>query len=103
VNVIKVSKLPIQLPELKEMQTFPDLIYDIPFISVAGYPEVTNYTGDFKDLLDYIFIESDSFGIIRCTPFPTEDTLTKHIALPSKQFPSDHIALCVDLKLLKIL
>jgi 2',5'-phosphodiesterase len=67
------------------------------FISSCGTPKYTNYTHGFKDCLDYIFIEEEVFEVDQVIPFPSEEELSQHIALPNIAFPSDHVALVVDL------
>ena len=69
-----------------------------PLISSAGYPPFTNYTGGFKDLLDFIYIEPSRFQVAEVASFPAEDVLRKDTALPSAVFPSDHLAVVVDLR-----
>jgi mRNA deadenylase 3'-5' endonuclease subunit Ccr4 len=76
----------------------PTLSHDLNIVSAAGFPTHTNYTRDFKDLLDYIYIEPAHFEILRVAPFPSEEVLSKHTALPSCAFPSDHLAVIVDLE-----
>jgi hypothetical protein len=78
----------------------PNLSHHYKFFTAAGYPRFTNYTRDFKDLLDYIFVD-DNVEIKRVFPFPDEVLLSSEVALPSKSFPSDHISVVVDLKFKK--
>jgi len=68
------------------------------FVSAAGTPKFTNYTQGFKDCLDYIFIERESFDVEQVIPLPSEEELSLHIALPNIVFPSDHVSVVVDLK-----
>jgi len=68
------------------------------FISAAKTPQFTNYTQGFKDCLDYIFIEEEMLEVEQVVPFPSEEELSQHIALPNIVFPSDHVAVVVDLK-----
>lgn len=75
----------------------PSLSHQFKFSSAAGFPEYTNYTRDFKDVLDYIFVD-ENIDIKRVCPFPSEDILSSKVALPSTLFPSDHISVVVDLK-----
>ena len=76
----------------------PNLTHDLNLISAAGFPLYSNYTKHFKDILDYIYIENDKCEILRVAPFPSEAVLSERTALPSKVFPSDHIAVAVDIK-----
>ena len=93
------------------------------FFSAAGTPKYTNYTEGFKDCLDYIFLEEGSatveqvlqYSILyqqfsyflpnfldlrisrtQVVPFPTEEELELHTAIPSIVMPSDHMAVVVD-------
>ena len=66
--------------------------------SACGEPEFTNYTLGFKDCLDYIFYEKDKLQVDKVVPFPSEEELKMYDAIPSKLFPSDHIASICDLK-----
>ena len=69
------------------------------FLSAAGTPAFTNYTREFKDCLDYIFIEQGRLEVVQVVPFPTVEELSLHEAIPSIVFPSDHVAVIVDLQL----
>merc|ERR1711953_1236633 len=58
--------------------------------AVTPTPEYSNLVAPFRGLLDYIFYE----GVERsssCSAF-THESITDHIGLPSKVFPSDHLA-----------
>lgn len=81
--------------------SLPCLTHDLHLYSAAGIPEYTNYTKAFKDTLDYIFVEEDHFVVKRIAPFPDNATLMKNTALPSRVFPSDHLAVAVDLQFVK--
>ena len=69
--------------------------------SASGYPQFTNFTEGFKDVLDYIFIPAEGpyahLKTIRIAPMPSELRLSQDCAIPSSTFPSDHLALAVDL------
>ncbi len=72
--------------------------------SASGYPQFTNYTPFFKDILDYIFITCEDSGIgchplrvLRTAPFPNERQLGARVGLPNLAHPSDHVALALDL------
>jgi len=67
-------------------------------VSASGYPQFTNFTGGFKDLLDYVFMSADSgLDVLRTAPLPSEEALGARTALPSAVYPSDHVALALDL------
>ena len=51
--------------------------------SAAGYPQYTNFTSGFRDLLDYVFVETAA-RVARVAPFPGEQELREHTALPSR-------------------
>jgi len=68
------------------------------FVSACGTPKFTNYTQGFKDCLDYIFIEDNMLEVEQVVPFPSEEELSQHIALPNIVFPSDHVSIIADLK-----
>ena len=68
------------------------------FMSAAGTPQFTNYTMGFKDCLDYIWVDKTKLSVSQVVPFPSEEELSLHTALPNIVFPSDHIPLIVDLK-----
>ncbi|XP_018335534.1 2',5'-phosphodiesterase 12-like [Agrilus planipennis] len=65
--------------------------------SAYGTPKFTNYVGDFQGCLDYIFYDKCRMNKIQVVPLPAEDILKENVALPSQVFPSDHLALVVDL------
>lgn len=67
-------------------------------------PSFTNYTGHYVGTLDYIWYSADTL-----VPVAVLDTYSKEEmasclghdhALPSPQFPSDHLSLCCDFQLL---
>ncbi|XP_070569678.1 2',5'-phosphodiesterase 12-like [Ptychodera flava] len=72
------------------------LQHNFEFRSACGIPDYTNYVAGFKAAIDYIFIDRN-FDVLQVIPMPTDDELSLHTALPSVVFPSDHIALVVDL------
>lgn len=68
--------------------------------SACGIPAFTNYTIGFKECIDYIFYRSDKLKVTKVVDLPDEDQLSTHLAIPSVVFPSDHIALVTELKIL---
>ena len=66
--------------------------------SACGTPKYTNYTTGFADCLDYIFYDRETFDVSQVIPFPSEQELKLHTAIPNVVFPSDHIAIIADLK-----
>ena len=79
-----------------DLISLPNLSHKLNLFSAAGYPLYSNYTDGYKQLLDYIFIQCDFFTVSNVAPFPSEDILSEHVALPSVSFPSDHLAVVVD-------
>ncbi|CAD1476443.1 unnamed protein product, partial [Heterotrigona itama] len=75
--------------------------HDTNLSSACGTPEYTNYTGTFSGCLDYIFYQTDYLTVEQVIPMPSKEELSAYTGLPSVVSPSDHIALCVDLKWLK--
>ncbi len=71
-------------------------------ISASGYPECTNYTTTFKNTLDYVFVENGHFEVLGVGDMPDMNELSTHEndTLPSPHYPSDHLSILVDLKLL---
>ena len=66
--------------------------------SACGTPSYTNYTSGFQATLDYIFIDNDLLEVAKVVPLPTDEEVKANIAIPSRVFPSDHLALVCDLK-----
>ena len=62
-------------------------------------PLVTNCDGAHSDgkirplCVDYIWYSVDSLDVLSVLDTPSVDILTKHVALPSELFPSDHVPL----------
>jgi len=77
-----------------------ELNHEPIFKSAAGTPKYTNYTLGFKECIDYCWIEKSKLAVTQVVPFPSEEELSQFDALPNIVFPSDHIAVVVDLKFL---
>ena len=58
----------------------------------------TNFILSFKAVLDYIFVDRTQLSVERVVPLPSHEEVTENVALPSIEFPSDHLALVCDLK-----
>jgi len=78
---------------------FPDL--------VPGYsdcPEFTNFSVDFLETLDYIFVSvpspTDAFGLlpVRAAQLPNSSEMKPFVAMPNEYMPSDHVSLLCDLE-----
>ena len=64
-------------------------------------PWVTNFTLNFKGVLDYIWYSAQNLRPLSAALIPDEGQLTKHgQALPSTEYSSDHIMLISDLQVI---
>lgn len=90
----------VQTSELPGSSNFVgmDLRHDFHFHNATGTEDLTNYTADFKAVLDYILIDSDKLAVDRVIALPSVEEMSEFVALPSVHFPSDHLALVADLK-----
>lgn len=70
--------------------------------SVCGEePQQTNYTLNFKGVLDYICYSRQTLRPLSVSPVPDESVLTRHgDALPSTEYSSDHIMLISDMQIM---
>lgn len=85
--------------ELAISPLVPELRHPFCLTSSAGYPTYTNFHRGFKDILDYIYVERDVVDVVGVAPFPSVDVLEERVALPSVVFPSDHMAVLVDIQI----
>jgi CCR4-NOT transcription complex subunit 6 len=65
--------------------------------SCIGEPAYTNYTKQFKGVLDYIFFTKNNLVCTAVVDVDDEKLLKEHTALPSPHYPSDHISLVATL------
>jgi CCR4-NOT transcription complex subunit 6 len=64
-------------------------------------PITTNYTANFKGVLDYVWYSVQNLRPLSAAPIPDESALTRHgEALPSTEFSSDHIMLISDMQIM---
>jgi len=68
----------------------------LPLIDPNPHIEVTNFTGGFKECLDYTLVDTNAFVVAHQIDPPALELLEAEVALPSKMFPSDHIPVVVD-------
>jgi 2',5'-phosphodiesterase len=70
-------------------------------------PEFTHYIERFHGTLDHILVSaissgdgnaSSGFRSVRCGAMPSEEQVTRNVAMPSENFPSDHVCLVCDLE-----
>mmetsp|Transcript_27630 Transcript_27630/g.41817 ORF Transcript_27630/g.41817 Transcript_27630/m.41817 type:complete len:627 (+) Transcript_27630:294-2174(+) len=68
---------------------------------VGEEPKNTNYTTNFKGVLDYIWYSAQNLRPLSAAPIPDESLLTRHgEALPSTEYSSDHIMLISDMQIM---
>ena len=81
-----------------EFDDFPgiELHHTFNFINATGIPQYTNYTSGFSGTLDYIFVDRNKVKVERVVPLPIHQEVTKYVALPSVEHPSDHLAIICD-------
>lgn len=60
----------------------------------------TNYTRDFKEVIDYIMVSHGRAEVLQAVPIPPEEELCSNCALPNEKYASDHLALIADIKFL---
>ena len=66
--------------------------------SGCGEPPWTNFVGGFAATLDYVLFDARRLEATQAMPPPPLDAVAKHTALPSAEFPSDHLPQCCDLR-----
>ena len=60
----------------------------VPTHCVAGY----------ANALDWICFSRETLRVVGVAPLPPIDELRRHVAIPSAEFPSDHVSLVADLE-----
>jgi len=65
--------------------------------AAIGEPKYTNYTGHFVGTLDYIFYSKTHLVACSCLDVDSEELVSRHTALPSPLYSSDHICLVTEL------
>ena len=79
-----------------------DFDYKLPLeLSTYSNYAYTNYMVSFHAVIEHIFFETKKFKFQRCIPMPTDAEVTEFTALPSCKIPSDHLALVMDLEMIK--
>uniref|UniRef100_A0A7S0CTS6 Endonuclease/exonuclease/phosphatase domain-containing protein n=2 Tax=Amorphochlora amoebiformis TaxID=1561963 RepID=A0A7S0CTS6_9EUKA len=64
--------------------------------AAIGEPKYTNYTGHYIGTLDYIWYSNGTLRPVAILEIDDEKHLKKQTALPSPQYPSDHIFLLAE-------
>lgn len=98
VNVATNDDIPNVLPDA--MSITHSFQLGSAYQTVLGdEPWVTNYTQNFKGVLDYIWYSAPNLRPLAVAPVPDEKELTKTgEALPSTEYSSDHIMLIADMQ-----
>jgi mRNA deadenylase 3'-5' endonuclease subunit Ccr4 len=90
------SRHQVNFPELR----LPDSVPVIVSGHHTEHPEFTHYVVEYKATLDHILMSSSTktarLDPIRQAPLPTLSQVTRHTAMPSISFPSDHCSVLVD-------
>ena len=89
----KILKDAPEPPTIRLPDSFPALCSAYPDL-----PTYTHYKQNFAATLDYILISQDSLKPVVWAEMPSEEILTKNVAMPSEVLPSDHVCLVCDLK-----
>ena len=102
-NLIVRGGLPEDHPDL-EKRLYGNLSrigMSHPFKLKSAYSSInelnfTNYTPDFKDILDYIWYSSNSLNVTALLGDVDKEYLQRVPGFPNFHFPSDHIALLAE-------
>ncbi|CAK9105079.1 unnamed protein product [Durusdinium trenchii] len=78
-----------------------DLKLPWPLIDPNDHLEVTNFTADFQECLDYTLLDARCLKATRTFEAPPLECLRRHTALPSDDFPSDHLPVVVEITYLE--
>jgi CCR4-NOT transcription complex subunit 6 len=100
VNIATSDDIPNVLPDAMSItQSFQ---LGSAYQTVLGEePWVTNYTQNFKGVLDYIWYSARNLRPLAVAPIPDEKELTKNgEALPSTEYSSDHVMLIADVQVI---
>ncbi len=72
----------------------------VEFSTYSNY-EYTSYMLNFHGTIDHVFFDGKKFQFHRAIPMPTHEEVTEFTALPSCKIPSDHLAVVVELEMIK--
>jgi CCR4-NOT transcription complex subunit 6 len=100
VNVARNDDVPNVLPD--PMNITHSFQLGSAYNTIQGEePWVTNYTHNFKGVLDYIWYSASNLRPVAVAPVPDKEVLTKHgDGLPSTALSSDHIMLIADMQVI---
>jgi len=87
------------LPPASQLTHTLGLVSAVALVT-GSEPPVTNYTSTYKGVLDYVWV-NESLAAVACLEMPTEEELRgiDDSPLPNSSFPSDHVAICVDIRM----
>ena len=87
------------LPPASQLTHTLGLVSAVALVT-GSEPPFTNYTGHYKGVLDYVWL-NESLAAVACLEMPTEEELrgVDDSPLPNSLFPSDHVAICVDIRM----
>lgn len=86
------------LPPSNEITHSLELASTFAVVGDGAEPTFTNYTAEFKGVLDYIWYTRNVMSPTAIRPLPTPQQIRTE-GLPNTQFPSDHLMLCAELQL----
>ena len=58
----------------------------------------THVTTSYVNCLDWIFVDKAAFRVRAAATLPPLEAMQRHVALPSQEFPSDHVWLACDVE-----
>lgn len=96
-NVLLAATTQITKEYIPHLYHELNVVNALTFMTPLDFPYFTNFTKDFKDILDYIYVDRDHLTVVRIPSVATVDELSEELAIPSRSFPSDHVAVVVDL------
>jgi hypothetical protein len=62
------------------------------------HTQPTHAVPGYANTLDWICVDSARLDIVGVAPLPPLEELTRDVAMPSVEWPSDHVSLCCDLE-----
>ena len=69
-----------------------------PLTSVYGlHSRPTHAVPGYANTLDWVCVDATQLRVDGVAPLPPLEALTRHVAMPSVEWPSDHVSLCCDL------
>lgn len=66
-------------------------------ITMGKEPPFTTYTAHFVATIDYIWVDASRVAVTGVRPLPAQRDIQLEIALPNRQYSSDHLPLAADL------